>query len=970
MAKRSQKQRARHEKGHPGCMWGLISIFDFRQGRPTQRLLSDRKHGSTRHAAGAKLSRGRNKLSVDFDEEASTNDNGDDESEMLKIDNAKRSVKKLMEDEMSSEQQTQKQIPGVTAKQSDFESEHGGQFGKNQEKMKTNALESNASESLKCQELESFPKSLEQISHLDLVALMEEFCSQIHQRREMHLHNQHDDENSCAACPTSHSRKHSQLHEIDKQLVQKHCILQEKLSEAAAAFLNQKLVDANQISSDGALKQSKQLMDALEILNLNKDLLFELLEDSNSLLVKHIEDLRDSQTEKVKPNKSLGAANLLQEDTNASRQTKELVSSKQVEKQNTYNFFRRKTKPESRNLSKESGAVQGSNRIVILKPGSADINSSSSLKAHGNEQGQSGRFNSQFSISEIKKKLKHAMRENRKERNWISMDGILHKIPHKHRESGNNSKEIVQEMARHDLSSKAHIHNERTIKAYPNSKKEKKTGKPIDCDQPVNHEVASTSGDGSMVTQTGRYSLDKELSIYIEARKHLAEMLSNGNEHGAFSNREDLRSLGRILSLPEYNLPPVHSPGKNTNKNFTEKVRFSHSKNFNREGEKLSQPPEDNNACDSSPLRQNLQIPPENIDGNKAEITPKDPDTCKAELADFELDTSREDFPDSTSKESLHPLKGNLNSEGEMEVAEINEAIGLEGNSLSEPYETNITEVTSSGSPKESPKCLRPDLSAEDETLQISLDYFSSSPSTVQKVGVMESNNDGQERPSPVSVLEPLFQEEIISPKSTGSPSVYLPIQPLRIPFENESFTPAVPSLDQHIYSSCFGEDENPVFEYVTAVLETSDINWDEFLKKYHTSDHPLEPSLFDEVEIFFDQYCGDRKLLFDCINEILMEMHEHHFGCAPFVAFVTSGICPLPEGRNIIFDVWENLSWHLPPHCLRQTLEQIVGRDMEKSRTWLDLRVETEAIGTEMAEMILEELMEDITNSAVEFGV
>ncbi|KAK9147485.1 hypothetical protein Scep_006242 [Stephania cephalantha] len=799
---------------------------------------------------------------------------------------------------------------------------------------------------------------------------MEEFCSQIHQRREMHLHHQRDDD-SYAACPTSHSRKHSQLHEIDKQLVQKHCILQEKLSEAAAAFLNQKFVDANQINSDGALKQSKQLMDALEILNLNKDLLFELLEDSNSLLVKHIEDLRDNQTEKVKPNKSQGAANLLQEDTNASRQTKELVDSKQVEKQNNYNFFRRKIKPESRNPPKGSGSIQGSNRIVILKPSSADINSGSSLKSHSNDQEQSGRFNSQFSLSEIKKKLKHAMRENRKERNWISMDGMLHKIPHKHRESGNNSKDTVQEMARHDLSSEAHIHNERTIKAYPNRKKENKTGKPINCGQTVNHEVASTSGDGSMVMQTGRYSLDKELNIYIEARKHLAEMLSHGNEHGAFSNREDLRSLGRILSLPEYNLPPARSPEKNTNKSLTAKMRFFPSKNLDREGEKFLQPQEDNNAWDSSPLRQNLQTSPENTEDDKAEITSKDSDTSKAELADFELDTSKEDFPDSTSKESFHPLKGDLNSEGGMEVAEKNEAIGLEdGNFLSEPYETNITEVTTSGSPKESPKCLRPDPSAEHERLQISLDSFSSSPSTVHKVGVMESNNDGQERPSPVSVLEPLFQEEIISPKSTGFQSVYLPIQPLRIPFENESFTPAVPSLDQHIYSSCYGEDENPIFEYVTAVLETSNINWDEFLKKYRTSDHPLEPSLFDEVEIFFDQYCGDRKLLFDCINEILIEMHEHYFGCAPFVAFVTSGIRPLPEGRNIINDVWESLSWHLPPQCLPQTLEQVVGRDMEKSKTWLDLRVDTEGVGTDMAEMILEELMEDITDDAVEFGV
>lgn len=42
MAKKSQKRPLRHERGQAGCMWGLISIFDFRHGRTTKRLLSDR----------------------------------------------------------------------------------------------------------------------------------------------------------------------------------------------------------------------------------------------------------------------------------------------------------------------------------------------------------------------------------------------------------------------------------------------------------------------------------------------------------------------------------------------------------------------------------------------------------------------------------------------------------------------------------------------------------------------------------------------------------------------------------------------------------------------------------------------------------------------------------------------------------------------------------------------------------------
>lgn len=49
MAKRSYKRAARSEKKNAGCMWGLISMFDFRRGHSSQKLLSDKKHGSGGH---------------------------------------------------------------------------------------------------------------------------------------------------------------------------------------------------------------------------------------------------------------------------------------------------------------------------------------------------------------------------------------------------------------------------------------------------------------------------------------------------------------------------------------------------------------------------------------------------------------------------------------------------------------------------------------------------------------------------------------------------------------------------------------------------------------------------------------------------------------------------------------------------------------------------------------------------------
>lgn len=49
MGKGSLKRPKRNEKkDHSGCMWGIISIFDFRHGRPTHRLITDAPHSSKR----------------------------------------------------------------------------------------------------------------------------------------------------------------------------------------------------------------------------------------------------------------------------------------------------------------------------------------------------------------------------------------------------------------------------------------------------------------------------------------------------------------------------------------------------------------------------------------------------------------------------------------------------------------------------------------------------------------------------------------------------------------------------------------------------------------------------------------------------------------------------------------------------------------------------------------------------------
>lgn len=186
-------------------------------------------------------------------------------------------------------------------------------------------------------------------------------------------------------------------------------------------------------------------------------------------------------------------------------------------------------------------------------------------------------------------------------------------------------------------------------------------------------------------------------------------------------------------------------------------------------------------------------------------------------------------------------------------------------------------------------------------------------------------------------------------------------MEPHRIQFEEHASSAVVPSIQMK--SSV---DKESVFEYVKTVVQTSDLNWDEVCMKSLSTDQLLDPSLFEEIDFLPNQLCYEQKLLFDLVNEVLMEICGHYFGCSPWVSFVKPYIRPVPDKKNSLCEVWEGVLWHLIPLPLPHTLDQTVRKDMAKSGTWMDLRFDTDSTCIEMGDAILEELMEDIILSCV----
>jgi len=152
--------------------------------------------------------------------------------------------------------------------------------------------------------------------------------------------------------------------------------------------------------------------------------------------------------------------------------------------------------------------------------------------------------------------------------------------------------------------------------------------------------------------------------------------------------------------------------------------------------------------------------------------------------------------------------------------------------------------------------------------------------------------------------------------------------------------------------------DKELVFKYVKAVLDAVDSDIEELYLKAQFSDQLLEPALISNIPFCPNQLCPDHELLFDCINEALMEL----CCCPPWASFVTPRTRVFSTVKSVIHEVQEAVYWHLLPLPLPHALDQIVRKDMARAGNWLDIRCDIDCIGFETSELILNELLEELT--------
>ncbi|XP_062016277.1 protein TRM32 isoform X2 [Rosa rugosa] len=174
-------------------------------------------------------------------------------------------------------------------------------------------------------------------------------------------------------------------------------------------------------------------------------------------------------------------------------------------------------------------------------------------------------------------------------------------------------------------------------------------------------------------------------------------------------------------------------------------------------------------------------------------------------------------------------------------------------------------------------------------------------------------------------------------------------------------------NVDHH--SSQFVDKmDDPELNYVRDVLELSGFMGNEYLGTWYSMDQPLDPSVFKELEARFQHQLDftenwDHQLLFDLVNETLLDIHERSYTYFPkALSFSGSKHRPMPKGQHLLEDVWTRISSHMSfrPELV-QSLDDILARDLAKADTWMNLQWETECVALELEDLIFEELLDEV---------
>ncbi|KAL9684885.1 hypothetical protein QQ045_022327 [Rhodiola kirilowii] len=219
------------------------------------------------------------------------------------------------------------------------------------------------------------------------------------------------------------------------------------------------------------------------------------------------------------------------------------------------------------------------------------------------------------------------------------------------------------------------------------------------------------------------------------------------------------------------------------------------------------------------------------------------------------------------------------------------------------------------------------------------------------------------EQHSPVSVLEQLFEDASPRPANAAIKPVKQPIQPLHINFEERS-----PMKRLKLHSDTISKTSIPskkqtssATEYTRKVLEASKLDWHELALKWHSSTQILDPDTYTKIESQSQKVTIlESRLLFDHINEVLLNIYQPYCGFYPWVSLCRPHKPHIVTKRNFMEQVIKIVEMNFILGQQELPMQRLVVNAMEKSGAWIDIRSELEDMVLEIVEEAAEELVEE----------
>ncbi|GKV05819.1 hypothetical protein SLEP1_g17785 [Rubroshorea leprosula] len=859
---------------HPGCMWGILHVLKYHNWPYIKKRVPTKNNGGRKHAAGQKGPE--NDINSSSAGVSTVPSNSEVTSSRVKekaaqsTSGGKSSVKSrlkalILEEKSRRKGHHRSSTYPIKSQLTRTDSIHRGEHPELGPLADTTLNEQsiripnqNNEPSLATSSLDPvLPQSSEELVTID------ESCGE------------------CSRMLTGNDLWHDHVDDNAKQETEYDPLFHKDLHDRKQSVLKQKTDGAKRIAKSASAIYSRHMLDSTDIFNMNKEFLLKILEDPGSPLA-HYFHKQQAVRAKMGLTKSESfplPRSSRRRGSGPSRQKNNQVSIRPPAKREEFQVCLQEEKPprpeSAEDICKKSmpliAAEHRADGIMKLNQAKESADHSSLGSAHHSKKSRENQAVMKR-FRDLKQKIKHAIKEGKKERYRITMDAVLHKIPHRKGFSKDLTRETldqVKDPSRKRDNSRAHS----------------------TCKSGLKHIQRTTSLNESM----DRYLHLFESSCHREAEQHTPEKPKLRIEEAVLPRRSAPKSLGRIRSSPE--LHTYYYLSEDSTDAFSSDMPAS-------------------TVADST-----LSI--SSLNEKKVGDISTDPEDH------FQSDTllkseSEDDLVDFSEKYIANEDPLGSNSE-----AKVEDIIRLSGNLIVGDTATQSgqkfePETISTAKLEDSISDLVPESNFGEDTT--SLTELSSSADTLLTTS---SNDSEKEQVSEMDLNGDILQVQVEAKDKAN-------------------------------------------FDYVRDILELSGFSGDEALGSWYSIDQPVDPLVYEEVGgcmlcdpdslVSKEGSICNHQLLFDLINEVLMDIYEKSYCHCPRPLSCLSHIRPMPVRYHVLEEVWANISWYLnfePGND--QPLDYVVSRDLSRSDGWMNLRFDTEGVGLELEELILEDLLEEV---------